>query len=103
MGVITLEVDGRPLAVPQVREHMEVVGSDGEHVGTVDTLRGDRIILTKSDSDAGGVHRLCPHERLRQPGALPERPAGGQVSKARQCAYTQPLPGFSAVALRGRG
>ena len=40
----------------QVREHMDVVGSDGGHVGTVDRVAGDRIILTKSDSDAGGAH-----------------------------------------------
>jgi hypothetical protein len=40
----------------QVREHMEVVGSDGEHVGTVDCARGDRLILTKSDAESGGAH-----------------------------------------------
>lgn len=40
----------------QVREHMEVVGSDGEHVGTVDRTAGDRLILAKSDPDSGGAH-----------------------------------------------
>jgi len=40
----------------QVREHMEVVGSDDEHVGTVDKVAGDRITLTKSDEAAGGAH-----------------------------------------------
>jgi len=40
----------------QIREHMEVLGNDNEHVGTVDRIAGDRIILTKSDEDAGGVH-----------------------------------------------
>ena len=40
----------------QVREHMDVVGSDDEHVGTVDKVAGDRIILTKSDPDSGGAH-----------------------------------------------
>ena len=40
----------------QVREHMEVVGSDDEHVGTIDRVAGDRIILTKSDPESGGVH-----------------------------------------------
>lgn len=39
-----------------IREHMEVVGSDGEHVGTVDRVAGERIILTRSDPEAGGVH-----------------------------------------------
>lgn len=40
----------------QVREHMEVVGSDEQHVGSVDRIAGDRIILTKSDAESGGVH-----------------------------------------------
>ena len=40
----------------QVREHMEVVGKDDEHVGTIDHIAGDRIILTKSDPESGGVH-----------------------------------------------
>ena len=39
---------------------MEVVGSDGERIGTVDKVRGDRIILTKNDPNAGGVHHLIP-------------------------------------------
>lgn len=39
-----------------IREHMEVVGNDDEHVGTVDRVAGDRIILTKSDPESGGVH-----------------------------------------------
>ena len=40
----------------QIREHMEVVGNDNLHVGTVDRAAGDRIILTKSDPESGGVH-----------------------------------------------
>jgi len=44
----------------KVTEHMEVVGSDGEHVGTVDKNRDDRLILTKSDADAGGRHHSIP-------------------------------------------
>jgi hypothetical protein len=40
----------------QIREHMEVVGNDDKHVGTVDKTAGDRLILTKSDPDSGGVH-----------------------------------------------
>lgn len=39
-----------------IHEHMEVVGSDDKHVGTVDRVAGDRIILTRSDPDSGGVH-----------------------------------------------
>lgn len=36
-----------------VREHMEVIGADGVHVGTVDRIEGDRIKLTKPDSGEG--------------------------------------------------
>ena len=37
-----------------IKEHMEVIGADGVHVGTVDKLEGDRIKLTKRDSGQGG-------------------------------------------------
>lgn len=33
-----------------VREHMEVIGADGVHVGTVDRIDGDRIKLTKAEN-----------------------------------------------------
>jgi len=33
-----------------VKEHMNVVGADGVHVGTVDHVDGGRIKLTKVDS-----------------------------------------------------
>ena len=36
-----------------IREHIEVIGADGVHVGTVDKIDGDRIKLTKADSGAG--------------------------------------------------
>jgi hypothetical protein len=36
-----------------IKEHMEVIGADGVHVGTVDKLEGDRIKLTKRDSGQG--------------------------------------------------
>jgi hypothetical protein len=36
-----------------IREHMEVIGADGVHVGTVDHVDGDRIKLTKADSGQG--------------------------------------------------
>ena len=39
--------------------HMEVVGSDGEHVGTVDHIESaDRIVLTGDDPKAGGKPHL---------------------------------------------
>ena len=36
-----------------IQEHMEVIGADGVHVGTVDRVEGDRIKLTKADSGEG--------------------------------------------------
>jgi hypothetical protein len=51
---------GQRQQLGRVSEHMEVEGSDGEHIGTVDKVRGDRIILTKSDQDAGGAHHSVP-------------------------------------------
>jgi len=49
----------------KVEEHQEVVGSDGQHVGTVDKVRGDRVILTKNDQDAGGHHHSFPSSWLQ--------------------------------------
>jgi hypothetical protein len=40
----------------QIKEHMEVVGSDGEHVGKVDSCDSDRIKLAKNDPAANGQH-----------------------------------------------
>lgn len=37
----------------QVKEHAEVIGADGVHVGTVDGVVGNRIKLTKKDSGQG--------------------------------------------------
>jgi hypothetical protein len=36
-----------------IREHMEVIGADGVHIGTIDRLEGNRIKLTKEDSGQG--------------------------------------------------
>ncbi len=45
----------------QIKEHMEIIGSDGQHVGTVDHMEGsDKIKLTKSDPQSGGQHHFIP-------------------------------------------
>jgi hypothetical protein len=36
-----------------IKEHMDVIGADGVHVGTVDKVEGDRIKLIKADSGEG--------------------------------------------------
>jgi hypothetical protein len=46
--------------VEKIREHMEVLGADGLHVGTVDCLRGEHVVLTRSDPAAGGAHHSIP-------------------------------------------
>ena len=30
----------------QIREHMNVLGSDGNHVGTVDKVKGEKMVVT---------------------------------------------------------
>jgi hypothetical protein len=36
-----------------IREHMEVIGADGVHIGTVDKVEDNRIKLTRADSGIG--------------------------------------------------
>lgn len=48
----------------QIREHMEVIGSDGKHVGTVDGIEGNRIKLTRSDRAAQGQHHFLPMDTV---------------------------------------
>lgn len=40
-----------------LREGTEVVGSDDQRIGSVDKVKGDRVILRKNDPEAGGAHR----------------------------------------------
>jgi hypothetical protein len=36
-----------------IKAHMEVIGADGVHIGTVDRVEEDRIKLIKADSGQG--------------------------------------------------
>ena len=49
----------------KIQEHMDVVGSDGRHVGTVDSVEGNRIKLTKNDSEAQGHHHYIPQDWIQ--------------------------------------
>lgn len=51
---------GKREALARVQEHQEVVGSDGQHIGKVDKVHGERILLTRSDPNAGGHHHSIP-------------------------------------------
>jgi hypothetical protein len=42
----------------QIKEHAEVIGADGVHLGTVDHVQGDRIKLTKLDSSDSRHHYI---------------------------------------------
>ena len=47
------------MELPNIREHLEVVGVDGEHVGTVDCVEDAQcLILTGDDPKAGGRPHL---------------------------------------------
>lgn len=46
--------------IAQIREHQEVVGSDGGHVGRVDHVNGGDIELAKLDLGGGFKHHLIP-------------------------------------------
>jgi hypothetical protein len=41
----------------EIRERMEVIGSDGQSVGRVDKVEGNRIKLTNSDPAAQGQNQ----------------------------------------------
>lgn len=43
-----------------IKEHIEGIGADGVHVGTVDKLEGNRIKLTRKDSGEG-LHKGHHH------------------------------------------
>jgi hypothetical protein len=43
-----------------IKEHLEVVGSDGGHVGRVDHVLGDQIELAKLDLAGGFKHHMIP-------------------------------------------
>jgi hypothetical protein len=40
----------------QIREHMEIIGADGAHIGTVDKVEGNRIKMIRADSGSHGDH-----------------------------------------------
>jgi hypothetical protein len=45
----------------RIQEHMEVVGSDGQHLGRIDHVEADGSLkLTRQDPAAGGVHHIVP-------------------------------------------
>lgn len=50
--------------ISQVTEHMDIIGADGVHIGTVDQVEGNRIKMTKADSGSHGDHHHYLSEGL---------------------------------------
>ncbi len=69
-----------------IREHMEVIGADGVHLGTVDHVDGNRIKLVKADS---GVQHQEHHHYV--PGGLVAEVEGGQVRLSANAAVVAAL------------
>jgi hypothetical protein len=58
-GVPLDQSKGATGSTADIREHMDVYGSDGNYLGKVDHVEGDQIKLTKNDSP-DGQHHLIP-------------------------------------------
>jgi hypothetical protein len=52
-GSFNNDSEGKHMSDSRIKEHMEVIGADGVHVGTIDKVEGGRIKLTKKDSGEG--------------------------------------------------
>lgn len=97
----------------QVREQMSVVGSDGAHVGTVDSVEGDRIKLTKTDSRDGSHHYIpltqvdrvdtLVHLSVPAISAIPggAGPAAGAAAAGAGAGMASPLPPTLNRAVEG--
>jgi hypothetical protein len=72
------------VAPTMIKEHMEVLGADGVHVGTVDKLEGpDRVKLTKDDPDADGEHHFIPLAWVEHVDSTVHLKQSGAEAKAR--------------------
>ena len=72
-----------------IREHMDVVGSDGQHVGTVDSVGNDRIKLTRSDPAAGGEHHYVPTSLVARVNNRVELTCSAEEARAAQSSEQQ--------------
>lgn len=93
-----------------IREHMEVVGSDGLHIGTVDHVEGDRIKLTRKDSPDGAHHYVPLSDVVRTDNRVhlsTTAAALGLGAVAGQTAYkaddgSAPFPPIKNIQAHGR-
>jgi hypothetical protein len=80
----TKAMEKHMVAPVMIKEHMEVLGSDGVHVGTVDHLEGrDQVKLAKDDPDAGGEHHFIPLAWVDHVDSMVHLKQSGAEAKAR--------------------
>ena len=46
--------------IGNIKEHMDVIASDGNRIGRVDHVKGEQIELAKMDLETGFKHRMIP-------------------------------------------
>ena len=46
--------------IASIKEHMDVIASDGNRIGRVDHVKGEQIELAKLDLETGFKHRMIP-------------------------------------------
>jgi hypothetical protein len=63
--------------ISQIKDHADVIGADGVHLGTVDHVDGDRIKLTRADSPQGPGGEGAKHHYI--PFGLVAGIEGGKV------------------------
>lgn len=54
---------GKRKLLHEIEEHMDVLGADKQPIGKVDYVKGDMVVLTKSDSP-DGHHHVIPCSRI---------------------------------------
>jgi hypothetical protein len=62
----TQKEEGVIMDLGNIRPQMEVVGSDGGHLGTVDHVDHNRIKLRRNDPGAGGQHHWLAQEMIAE-------------------------------------
>lgn len=66
----------------RIKDHMEVVGADGAHVGRVDHVKGEMIELARFDHGSGLRHHLIPMSWVERVDAKVRLDRGADEAKA---------------------
>ena len=89
MGEPGADVTEAQLVLPTlIRERMEVLGSDGAHVGTVERVQDtDEIKLARDDPDANGENHYIPLAWVVHAEIKVHLKQSGDEAKARWCTH----------------